>query len=334
MKIKYYIIVIIFVFLSFFCFRYMEIPERHETISPGNYWVSNSAWADDNNTGKAPAPYKHKQMTEEEFNKKKTTPKKKKTAPKPIILGEKKTTLEHNQTPKINSKDPGFILNKTDDEVYNDPVFDSVDIDWILVPPDKFKKEDLIKPPKPGEIIPDEILTIDRSVDIAVARNAQLRQAKEKVEQSVAQYKQLKSAKNPTMQIDAAAVKQGPDQKISLPFPFDTTILFQRDYMYYGQASLQYLITTFGNIENQISAAFVNIRVTRENYETSKTQIIYNVRESFYNILKAIAMVQVMKDNIKSTEDHLKNARSLYENGIVSKKQEKKLLIGLIKCRK
>lgn len=322
MKIKYYVITIISVFLSFFYFLHTGEPGKCNVNSNRKYWINKTAWAESNKGKNTSVPYKHKQMTEEEFNKKKkktVKPEKKKPARKSVKSGKKKSTSKPTQKVETKSGDEKFILRETDNEVYNDPVFDSVDIDKILVKPDKLKKEDMIKPPKPTELVPDEILTIERSVRIAIARNAQLRQVKEKIEQAVAQYKQIKAAKNPTLQLNAAAIRQGPSQKITLPFPFETTIIFQRDYMYYGQASLQYLITTFGNIENQISASFVNIRVTRENYESEKMQVKYNVRESFYNILKAIAMVQVSKDNVDSTQDHLKNARSLYENGIVSK---------------
>ncbi|MCD4783032.1 MAG: TolC family protein [Candidatus Eremiobacteraeota bacterium] len=322
MKIKYYVIAVIFVFLSFFSFRHAEEPGKYNINSNRKYWISKYAWAESNNGKDSSVPYQHKQMTEEKFNKKNkktVSPVKKKSTKKSVESRKKKPTSKPTQKIKTKPGAANFILDKTDNEVYNDPIFDSVDIDKILVKPDEFKKEDLIKPPRPTELVPNEILTIGRSVRIAIARNAQLRQGKEKIKQAVAQYKQLKAAKNPTLQLDAAAIKQGPTQEITLPFPFDTKIIFQRDYMYYGQASLRYLITTFGNIENQISASFVNIRITQENYESEEMQVTYNVRASFYNMLKAIAMVGVRKDNVNSTQDHLENANSLYKNGIVSK---------------
>lgn len=278
-------------------------------------------------------PYNHVEMTEEEFNRKKTeikanfTKAPKNKPEKPETAAPKADTGPSSENkyelgPSRKLRD----LPKFDPSIYNDPVFDKVKVDMktgkiLWLPEDGSAKPFEADASTPPELHDYEILDIDRSIKIGLHRSTKIKSAMEQINLAVAQYEQVKTVKNATLQLDGIAQLQGPGNSIDLVIPgiVNEKLIFSRDYNIVGQLSLQQLITTFGRIEHNIAASFINIRSTQEKMQSEKSNVIYSIKQSFYYVLKMEALIRVAVDYVNQSKDYLNNAYSLYKNGMVSR---------------
>ena len=276
--------------------------------------------------------YEHVEMTEKDFNKKNTEIKthlikvlKNKPEKSKVVSPEANSVSSES---KFEMGPPKKLkeLPKFDPSIYNDPVFDKVKVDMktgkiLWLPDDGSVKPFVADATTPPELHNYEILDIDQSLKIGLHRSTKIKSAVEQINLAVAQYEQVKTVKNATLQLDGVAQLQGPSNSIDLIIPgiVNEKLIFSRDYNIAGQLSLQQLITTFGRIEHNIAASFINIRATQEKMQTEKSNVIYSIKQSFYYVLKMEALIRVAVDYVNQSKDYLNNAYSLYKNGMVSR---------------
>lgn len=277
--------------------------------------------------------YEHVEMTEEEFNRKRSDIKakmkniqvKKKEKPEIPISNKDSASLSKSKYdigPIKKLKD----LPKFDPSIYNDPVFDKIKVDMktgkiLWLPEDGSIKPFTAETSTPLELHEYEILDLERSIKIGLYRSTRIKSAVEQINLAVAQYDQIKTVKNTTLQLDGIAQLQGPSNSINLTIPgiVNEKLIFSRDYNIVGQLTLQQLITTFGRIEHNIAASFINIKATQEKMESEKSNVIYSIKQSFFYVLKMEALIRVAVDYVNQSKDYLNNAYSLYRNGMVSR---------------
>ncbi len=279
--------------------------------------------------------YEHIEITEEEFNKQKLKVKKKIKKVQEEKNGNPETVIPKTMTKTVSSYKKEFNsgppkklqeLPKFDPSIYNDPVFDKVKVDIktgkvLWLPEDGSVKPFIADSTTPLELHEYEMLDLDRSLKIGLHRSTKIKSAIEQINLAVAQYEQVKTVKNATLQLDGIGQLQGPSNSIDLVIPgiVNEKLVFSRDYNIVGQLSLQQLITTFGRIEHNIAASFINIKATQEKMETEKSNVVFSVKQSFYYVLKMEALIRVAVDYVNQSKDYLNNAYSLYKNGMVSR---------------
>jgi len=76
------------------------------------------------------------------------------------------------------------------------------------------------------------------------------------------------------------------------------------------------LLMDFGKTGKYEEAARYNIRSAREEYFTAREDIIYRVRQGYYDILKAEGLVKVARENLETASASLKVANDLVDAGV------------------
>lgn len=154
-------------------------------------------------------------------------------------------------------------------------------------------------------------LTLQDSIDKAVSQHPSLRQARENIAQAEARYRQAKSAEN-------------------IKFNVSNVTTLQPKYFYKGQkvtnpwsdvlrASLEKVLTTFGQLENSIASAYLSIGVERLNVQAQERAMAFKVKQAFLNRLKADAIVDVSLLNLGLTKESLIDANNLYKQGVMAR---------------
>jgi outer membrane protein TolC len=181
----------------------------------------------------------------------------------------------------------------------------------------------------PGAARPNELgaLTIQSSIDTGLARNPVIKLADERVATALAQYDQQSSAKNLKLYFqDVTSVRTAPVVISTSPllansnrfnFPSQFTVM---DTVH-SQISLQLqlLLTTFGKVENQIAASFLNIDAQAKAGDVDKRNFAYQVKNSFLNHLKALAQTEAAKANLKVSQQNLSDSEALFKQGVMAK---------------
>lgn len=171
-------------------------------------------------------------------------------------------------------------------------------------------------------------MTLQSSVETGLARNPAIKIANERVAKAVAQYDQQSSAKNLKMAFtDSTFIRPGGPAVIStnpllsksnkVDFPSQITLV---DTVH-SQISveLQQLLTTFGRVENQIAASFLNIDAQAKAGDIDKRSLNFQIKSGFLNHLKALAQTEAAQANLKVSQQNLSDTEQLFKQGVMAK---------------
>jgi outer membrane protein len=173
-------------------------------------------------------------------------------------------------------------------------------------------------------------LTLEEAVLRALEQNQNLVVAREKVTQAVASYEQVNALKMPVVGVGGRLSGQ-PEQSIdtssllqALPASvnssgFPSTFLISESLQREANASLDLLVSTFGRVENQILATFLQAKAESENFEVERNSLVFQTKEAFLRALSASEGVNAARLVLTTNREHLKETNILLEQGIVSK---------------
>lgn len=157
--------------------------------------------------------------------------------------------------------------------------------------------------------------TLDQSIEAGLRRNPSIRVADEKVASAAAQYGQQQSQKNLQILFSDRSTLQEKQASSFGPLTVNTLDAFSSQI----QASLQLLLTTFGKVENQIAAQFLQIGVEAENARTTRRNLVYQVKQAFFQRLKADASVSVAVMNLDVSRQSLSDTEKLFQQGVMAR---------------
>lgn len=182
----------------------------------------------------------------------------------------------------------------------------------------------------PGAARPGEpgALTMQQSVDTGLKQNPQVRVADEKVKMAIARYELSETQLNPKFLFtDQTYIR--PQGGVSIPTPpilgnqQDPTFPAVFNIIDTVQSSiglsLQKLLTTFGRVENEISAAFLNIDAQAKLADVTRRSVILSVKQGFLQQLKALAGQDAARLNLLVTEQSLADTNAQFNQGLLAK---------------
>ena len=176
---------------------------------------------------------------------------------------------------------------------------------------------------RPGEA---GALTVESSVKLGLKTNPSIKVADERVATAVAQYEQSSSQKNPQLVFsDTTSMRPNPVVISTsplvagqgVPFPSDFTIISQVQSQI--NMSLQVLLTSFGRVEHQIAASYLNIDAQAKSTDLDRRNLTLQIKQAFLQHLKTLAAQEAANANLVVTEQNLKDTNALFHQGILAK---------------
>jgi len=182
----------------------------------------------------------------------------------------------------------------------------------------------------PGAAAPGEAgaFTLQSSVETGLNTNPKIKVADERVAKAVAQYDQAASQKNLKMAFNdttfirpqgPAAIDTSPLLANSSRFNFPSQVTLVDTVHSKISVELQLLLTTFGRVENQIAAAFLNIDAQAKATDIERRNLDLQVKTGFLNHLKALAQIEATQANLVVSKQNLSDAEQLFKQGVMAK---------------
>ena len=168
-------------------------------------------------------------------------------------------------------------------------------------------------------------LTLEEAIRIALERNLALHSAKEGVLGSEFTRKAARAAFLPTWTgqygytrySDPVAI--GNTSTISAPSGKTTTIVpSSRDFYAFNTTVLQNIFSG-GAISANYRFAKLGVDLSQTNVETARRDIVLQVRQAYFNILRAEKFVDVAKQAVKQFEGQLEISQAYFEVGLIAK---------------
>lgn len=154
--------------------------------------------------------------------------------------------------------------------------------------------------------------TLDQSIDTALQHNRELRAVLQDDLKARAAVKEAQSSLRPTVGAQATYTRLAKEPTTS--FGGQTIKLGDADD-YGASATLTQPIDITGLIRNGIQMARLGSDVTREKVRMIRNNVNLQVREAFYNILRAEEGLKVATEAVANAEQRLKTARALVDAG-------------------
>lgn len=183
------------------------------------------------------------------------------------------------------------------------------------------------KPAETGRLLPDSLISIEDAVNLALKNNLQLKARQESVIKSMSQYDQAKSMLNIKSRLEGRVQVQGPartiDELSPIPLSYDMGIdpsmTVMQDFDVAGRVVVEKILTSFGKIEHRKAAAFIKIEADRQNIKALENEVAFQVKQVFYNILKARESIKIAIEFEKLTREFEDLAKKHYDAGVVSR---------------
>ncbi|MBI5816182.1 MAG: TolC family protein [Nitrospinae bacterium] len=177
-------------------------------------------------------------------------------------------------------------------------------------------------PVKPGEK-----LDVARCVEIALGAHPDIAASTGAAEAGKAKAQGAKSGYYPQIGLSAGYSQTDYSTTVS------STGRYQLSRNYSAGASATQTIFDFGKTSSQADVQRYGADSAMADLENVRQQIVFNVRQAYYGLAQAIRNVELMRENVRQYEDHMRQARGFFDAGAKPKYEVTKAAVDLSSAR-
>lgn len=185
----------------------------------------------------------------------------------------------------------------------------------------------LIPIPAKAQEAPDQQLSLENAIQLAMKHNPELKSARLEVERSDARVTEAWGYALPSVSVSGRFTRTLKKPVFFLPDFSDLEsgrilpVRIGSDYALDASVTAQQILFN-GAVIVGVGAARVYSRLSREMYTSKQVETVTLVRKAYYSALIARAVVDLMHSSLLNAENNLKNVLLMRDQGIVSEYDE------------
>ncbi len=182
-------------------------------------------------------------------------------------------------------------------------------------------------------------LSLEQSLVMALKNNHSLKIQKQKLQAARAKVGEARSNFFPKLTAKAVYTKLDVAPYISFekmnqfmppgPISFPNKITMGDDDIYNAVLSVQQPIFTGFKILDGYKIASYGAEAEENNYLKSKEELIFQVKKSYYDVLKAEQFLKAMQESVNLLEAHINDLNKMYKVGLITKNELLKAKVQL-----
>ncbi len=182
-------------------------------------------------------------------------------------------------------------------------------------------------------------LTLEESIQIALKKSSSLAIANAKVKESRAKVGEARAGLFPQVSANGSYTRLDEAPSMSLgDFPMlppgtPAEIKIGDDDMYNSAISVQQPLFTGFRIMNGYSMARYGARAEEFNYQKARSDVIFNVENTFYEVLKAQEFEKVSEQALEQMKSHVRDLENMYKVGMIAENDLLKAKVQLSDTR-
>ena len=170
-----------------------------------------------------------------------------------------------------------------------------------------------------GVAFAEEILSLERCINLALANNQDLKIAQKRIVESKGKKQEAFGNFLPTLSASGSYTRLKESPKMSVSFGgYEETFELGPEDLYSTQLTLRQPLFAWWKIYHGDKQARLDYMLVNEEYKQVKNNLIFEVKRAFYNVLLARQFVIIAKEGIDVTDSHYRTTRALYKEGRVS----------------
>lgn len=173
-------------------------------------------------------------------------------------------------------------------------------------------------------------LTLDRAIEIGLQNSKLLHSSLMKVKGAEAKVKEVSALRLPSLKLNAGYRKLSEVDPFIITTPFGSFPIASGIFDNYSvQLSVfQPLFTGFRlagnvNLNEELSKA------TTEEYNKDKSELMFNIKNSYWGVFKAIQFKKVMDETVEQIKAHVEDAKNLEKAGMLTRNDILKIEVQL-----
>jgi outer membrane protein len=161
------------------------------------------------------------------------------------------------------------------------------------------------------------LISLDQAIQIAFKNSPSIKLANDQVEKSKAGIRVAKANYYPQVSGSVTEMFQGPAMKVNIPGVGDVNLVDSSTTT--AKASAAMPIDINGTLGYYQDLSKIQYFVDMLNLNMAARDLIFNVKESYFNLLRASAAMAATKKSLESSNATLINTRQRYEAGALAK---------------
>ena len=162
-------------------------------------------------------------------------------------------------------------------------------------------------------LVAGRAITIDDAVVVALLTNREFARSQASFEAARGRTSEARAALNPTVAVGGSAVLY--DRDINANFG-NTTIPIQKQFQVILNTGVTLPLDLFGSTRAAIGQAQFSEIAARIDVNRSRNDAVFNVRNAFYNALRAQGTLVVAQDDLANTQARLRDAQTSLAAGV------------------
>lgn len=166
-----------------------------------------------------------------------------------------------------------------------------------------------------------QTLTLEESVQTGLKNSKELVISKSKTRYTEAKITEVGSQMFPQLKFSASYVRLSDVPPFEVVVPFSPTPIRIQDAIldnYNLKLSLQQPLFTGFRLSSLKSAAEYNFSASEYEYNTAANNYVVQIHEAFWNFYNARKIVELMKEQLVTLENHLADTKNFMENGLAT----------------
>jgi len=164
----------------------------------------------------------------------------------------------------------------------------------------------------------EEILSLEDSIKIAIDNNLKIKISQARIDQANYQKEVTKTNFLPKLSSSFNYTYLGDNKPISFN-PLFPSFKVTDDNLYTVSFKVTQPVFTGWKIETAYQVAKESFEKTKIDYETEIQNLVLDVKKAYFNVLKAQRLLETSLKYRESLQNHLKDARKMFEMGLVTK---------------
>jgi len=167
------------------------------------------------------------------------------------------------------------------------------------------------------EVLSEGLLTLEESVRIALERNQDVLIAQQRVIESERALAEARAAFFPAF--EAMATYRRIDEPPSFEVPMFGEVSFLPTESYQAGFVGQQPLFTGGRLTNTYLMAREGVRLSAEQREAVRNDLVFRVKQAYYSILVAQKFAEVAEQSLRLLDAHLRDIERFMETGLVAR---------------
>ncbi|MEO8400045.1 MAG: TolC family protein [Ignavibacteriaceae bacterium] len=177
-------------------------------------------------------------------------------------------------------------------------------------------------------------LTLEESVKIGLENSEEIHSANWRVTSADARWSEINTARFPSLSLNANYTRLSPIDPFTINTPFGDFELNQNIVNTYGvKLTLQQPIFTGFKLKSNSNIAEYNYLSVKEDFNRDKNDLIFNIKNAYWNLFKANEVKKVIDENIDQTQAHLNDVQNFFDQGLSTKNDLLKVQVQLAEIK-